>query len=207
MDWEPAKNMPKTLPTGPWQTQWRDREFMWAQGRPLGHPGKAREAHPAAKGRQRGAKGLHGTTKTGQRWAKGSKNGPSRAPKRHQNGSKMDLAMVKTQNVKTSKKHWFFPSKWIGNQPRTCQKRSQRVPGRPSGGTESTNGRPDDRSGHGQGPSGRSGGRPGPRAGSWPRPGTTSDGSGTGQGLGERVLQLSNPVCAKAWNEFIGIDK
>ena len=126
------------------------RWFMWAQGRLLGHPGEPREAHPAAKGRQRGAKGRHRTTKTGQRWAKGSQNGPSRAPRRHQNGSKMDLAMVKTQNVKTSKNHWFFPSKWIGNQPRTCQKRSQRAPGRPSGGTESTNGRPDDRSGHGQ---------------------------------------------------------
>ena len=143
------------------------RWFMWAQGRLLGHPGEPREAHPAARGRQRGAKGRHRTTKTGQRWAKGSQNGPSRAPRRHQNGSKMDLVMVKTQNVKTSKNQWFFPSKWIGNQPRTCQKRSQRVPGRPSGRTESTNGRPDDRSGHGQGPSGRSGGRPGPRAGPW----------------------------------------
>ena len=143
------------------------RWFMWAQGGLLGHPGEPREAHPAAKGRQRGAKGRHGTTKTGQRWAKGSKNGPSRAPRRHQNESKMDLFMVKTQNVKTSKKHCFSPSKWIGNQPRTCQKRSQRAPGRPSGGTESFNGRPDDRSGHGQGPSGRSGGRPAPRAGPW----------------------------------------
>ena len=29
MDWEPAKNMPKTVPKGPWQTQWRDREHKW----------------------------------------------------------------------------------------------------------------------------------------------------------------------------------
>ena len=97
------------------------RWFMWAQGRLLGHPGEPREAYPAAKGRQRGAKGRHRTTKTGQRWAKRSQNGPSIAPRQLQNGSKMDLAMVKTQNVKTSKNHWFFPSKWIGNQPRTAK--------------------------------------------------------------------------------------
>ena len=29
MDWEPAKNMLKTVPKGPWQTQWRDREHKW----------------------------------------------------------------------------------------------------------------------------------------------------------------------------------
>ena len=143
------------------------RWFMWAQGGLLGHPGsqgrptlRPRDAKGEPKGRRR-------TTKTGQRSAKGSQNGPSRAPRRHQHGSKMDLVIVKTQNVKTSKNNCFSLSKWIGNQPRTCQKRSQRVSGRPSGGTESTNGRPDDRSGHGQGPSGRSGGRPGPRAGPW----------------------------------------
>ena len=32
------------------------RWFMWAHGRLSGYPGEPREAHPAAKGRQRGAK-------------------------------------------------------------------------------------------------------------------------------------------------------
>ena len=110
----------KDLPRG------TSRWFMWVQGKLLGHPGEPREAHPAAKGCQRGAKGRHRTTKTDQRWAKGSQNGLSKAPRRHQNGSKMDLVMVKTQNVKTSKKTLVFPFQmdWepAKNMPKTVPK-------------------------------------------------------------------------------------
>ena len=87
------------------------RWFMWAQGRPLEHPGEPREAHPAAKGRQRGAKGRHGTTKTGQRpkVGQGKQKWPVKstqaAPKWVQNGP-FHGQNTKCKNIKNT---LFFP--------------------------------------------------------------------------------------------------
>ena len=106
---------------------------------PLGHPGDPwetmrapgvghrvpREARSVAKERQRGAKGCQRRTKRGPGWAKGCQDCRSRAPKWCQNGSKMNLAMVKVPILKMSKNHWFFHSKWPRSQSRTSQNAPQ----------------------------------------------------------------------------------
>ena len=151
---------PRTSKGGPLGGSCGPKGDFWgtlgSQGRPTLRPRDAKGEPRDAIGRPRRAKG-------GPREAKMAVKSTQAAPKWVQNG-RGHGQNTKCKNIKKTR---FFASKWIGNQPRTCQKRSQRVPGRPSGGTETTNGRPDDRSGHGRGPSGRSGGRPGPRAGPW----------------------------------------
>ena len=157
------------------------RWSMWAQGGLLEHPGGPREADPAAKGPQRGAKGSHRMTKTSQRWAKEG-----------QNGSKMSLAMVKIQNVKMSKNHWFFHSKWLGGQPRTCQNWLQRTRSGQMAGPVA--GQRAQMAGQMAG-QGRSGGRSGPKAGSLPvaraRSGRSGGRSGPVKGPGQSGTRKS----------------
>ena len=110
-----------------------------------------REARSVAKERQRGAKGCQRRTKRGPGWAKGCQDGRSRAPKWCQNGSKMNLAMVKVPILEMPKNHWFFHSKWPRSQSRTSQNAPRGPHGRPLGRAEAANGRSGGRSGRGQG--------------------------------------------------------
>ena len=121
------------------------------QGRPAQWPRDAKEEPKDAK--------------VGPRQAKGRPTEANITRQGCQNGSKMSLGMVKIQNVKMSKNHWFFHSKWLAGQPRTSQNWLQRARSGQMAGPVA--GQKAQMAGQVAG-QGRSGGRSGPRAGPLP---------------------------------------